>query len=164
MEVHVFDGLFDWSSLSESLDLLIKLGIGAVLAALIGWERERSGHVAGVRTHMLVIIGVILFAEAGKAMGGEESRVAAQVVTGIGFLGAGAILRHGAEIIGLTTAASIWATAGIGMCVSVAGSFLLVAACATVLILITLAVIEKLDPGHGRHRECASQGSTADSK
>lgn len=156
MEIHVFDGLFDPESLSQALELLIKLGIGALLAGIIGWERERSGHVAGVRTHMLVAIGVILFSEAGKAMGGEESRVAAQVVTGIGFLGAGAILRHGAEIIGLTTAASIWATAGIAMCVSVAGPFLLVAACATVLALFTLAMIEKLDPGHGKHKENAS--------
>lgn len=156
MEIHLFDGLFDPDSLSQALELLIKLGIGALLAGIIGWERERSGHVAGVRTHMLVAIGVILFSEAGRAMGGEESRVAAQVVTGIGFLGAGAILRHDTEIIGLTTAASIWATAGIAMCVSVAGPFLLVAACATVLALLTLALIEKFDPGHGKHKESAS--------
>src|SRR4051794_33486755 len=132
----------DPKALDFALAALIKLGIGAVLAFFIGWERERSGRPAGIRTHMLVVVGVILFTEVSKGFpGADPSRVAAQIVTGIGFLGAGTILRNGLEIKGLTTAASIWAAAGIGMCVSLGGAYMLIAIAATVLALITLAVV-----------------------
>jgi putative Mg2+ transporter-C (MgtC) family protein len=139
-----------WATDPRSLDLafavLIKLGIGAVLGSLIGWERERHGRPAGIRTHMLVVIGVILFTEVSKGFpGADPSRVAAQVVTGIGFLGAGTILRNGLEIKGLTTAASIWAVAGIGMAVSLGGAFMLVAIFGTILAMVTLTLVDDIE-------------------
>ncbi|HVT10798.1 MAG TPA: MgtC/SapB family protein [Fimbriimonadaceae bacterium] len=136
----------DAEGLHLALVILAKLGIGAVLAGLIGWERERGGRAAGIRTHMLIIFGVILFTEVSKSFGGtEQSRVAAQILTGIGFLGAGTILRVGPEIKGLTTAASIWAVSAIGMAVSIGGAFMIVAVLATALTLITLALISRVE-------------------
>jgi len=152
--MHLFDGAFDSYALLSALDTLLKLGIGALLGGAIGWEREVHGRPAGIRTHMLVVIGVILFTEVGRTIGGDPGRVASQIVTGIGFLGAGTILRLGAEIKGLTTAASIWASAAIGMCVGMAGPFLIVAAFATVLTLFTLAVVDSFERriAPGAHR------------
>ncbi len=139
-----------WATDQASLDLvlvvLVKLGIGAILGSLIGWERERNGRPAGIRTHMLVVIGVILFTEVSKGFpNADPSRVAAQIVTGIGFLGAGTILRNGLEIKGLTTAASIWAVAGIGMAVSLGGPYMIIAVIGTILALITLALVDNLE-------------------
>lgn len=126
--------------------VLVKLGIGAVLGGAIGYEREVSGRPAGIRTHMLLVIGVVLFAEVSKVFGaGDPGRIAAQIVTGVGFLGAGTILRMGIEIKGLTSAASLWAVAAIGMAVSTGGAFLLVAVACTALTLITLAYVSKLE-------------------
>ncbi len=128
------------------VDVLVKMGIGGLLAALIGWEREIHGRPAGIRTHMLLILGVILFCTAGRYFaGGDPARVAAQVVVGVGFLGAGTIMRTGTEVKGLTTAASLWATSGIGMAVSLGGAFMAIAIVATVLALTTLAGIDVLE-------------------
>lgn len=141
MNLEMWNGLFDpvaWSA-------LLKIGIAALLAGMIGWERELRGHQAGVRTHMLLAIGVALFSELSVRYTGDSSRVAAQVVTGIGFLGAGAILRVGGDIKGLTTSASIWAVAAIAMSVSQGGPFLTVAVFATILSLFTLAVVDHLE-------------------
>jgi putative Mg2+ transporter-C (MgtC) family protein len=142
----LFDGMFERESLMTALEIMIKLGIGAVLGGLIGWERELHGRPAGVRTHMLMVIGVILIAEVSKSFGGgDPARIAAQIVTGVGFLGAGTIMRMGPEVRGLTTAASIWAAAGIGLAVSSGGPLLLVAVAATALVLITLALVDDLE-------------------
>lgn len=128
------------------MDVLSKLGIGALLGGAIGMERERSGRPAGVRTHMLLVIGVILIAEVSKHFGApDNSRIAAQIVTGVGFLGAGTIMRTGIEVKGLTTAASLWAASAIGMAVSAGGAFLIVAAAATMLTLFTLAVVDNIE-------------------
>ena len=136
----------DPKSLDLVVTVLIKLGIGAVLAGLVGWERERRGGAAGIRTHMLIVVGVILFTEVSKAFAGADpSRIAAQILTGIGFLGAGTILRVGPEVKGLTTAASIWAVSAIGMAISLGGPFLVIALAATVLTLLTLAVVTKIE-------------------
>lgn len=108
--------------LATELDLVARLLMAAFLGAVIGIEREIHDHPAGVRTHLLVSLGSGLFtvlsimgfpAPDGNAT--DPSRVAAQIVTGIGFLGAGAILKYGPTVRGLTTAASLWAAAGIGM-------------------------------------------------
>lgn len=125
--------------------VLLKLGIGVVLAGCVGWEREMHGRPAGVRTHMLLVLGVILFSESSRHFGGDAGRIAAQVVTGVGFLGAGTIMRIGAEVKGLTTAASLWATSGIGMAVSLGGPFLLVAIAAVGLSLITLVWVDRIE-------------------
>lgn len=88
----------------------------ALLGALIGWDRERQGSDAGVRTCMAISIGACAFSLVSlHVSAGDVTRIAAQVVTGIGFLGAGVILQVQGRIAGLTTAATLWATAAIGM-------------------------------------------------
>ena len=143
------DGLktvFDPESGLILAEVLIKLGIGALLGGAIGYERERSGRAAGIRTHMLLVIGVVLFSEVSKGFGGgDSSRIAAQIVTGVGFLGAGTILRFGVEIKGLTSAASLWAAAAIGMAVSTGGGFVLVAIVGTGMTLLTLSYLTILE-------------------
>jgi len=103
-------------------DALLRLVAGGGLGALVGLEREITDHRAGMRTHLLVALGACLFtlisAYAFVRNGqpaADPTRIAAQVVTGIGFLGAGAIIRDGLTVRGLTTAASLWVVAGIGM-------------------------------------------------
>lgn len=121
------------------LELLARLALAAVLGGAVGAERELSDQPAGLRTHILLTIGACLFtlvSAYGFSGPGDPARLAAQIVTGIGFLGGGAILRHGLSIRGLTTAASIWATAALGVTVGV-GRYLL-AVGATVLVLATL--------------------------
>lgn len=132
----------EWQSI---LPVLGKLGVAALLAGIIGWEREMHGRPAGVRTHMLMALGVVLFCESSKMFGGDQGRIAAQVVTGVGFLGAGTILRMGPEIKGLTTAASLWATSGISMVVSVGGAFIVVAIAAALLSLFTLVTVDRIE-------------------
>jgi putative Mg2+ transporter-C (MgtC) family protein len=128
----------------EVLGALLKMGLGAFLGGAIGFERERAGRPAGLRTHMLICVGVVLFGEVSKAFsaGGDPSRIASNVVTGIGFLGAGSILRMGLEVRGLTTAASIWVTAAIGLAISAGGPYYIVAIATTALTLLTLTVVE----------------------
>ncbi|NLE54089.1 MAG: MgtC/SapB family protein [Lentisphaerae bacterium] len=104
--------------------MLLRLATAALLGSIIGYERDIHGRAAGLRTHMLVSIGATLFTLVSMefAMGvdglttrGDPGRIAAQIVTGIGFLGAGTILKNGVSIKGLTTAACLWLVAAIGM-------------------------------------------------
>jgi len=98
--------------------VLAQIVLAAVLGAALGFEREVGAQPAGLRTHMLVSLGAALFTLAGADLGrGDPVRVAAQVVTGIGFLGGGAIFKEGINVRGLTTAASLWVTAAIGLAV-----------------------------------------------
>jgi putative Mg2+ transporter-C (MgtC) family protein len=100
------------------LDMVIRLVIAAFLGAVIGYERARAKKPAGIRTHLLVCMGAALFTVIsiyGFGENGDPSRVAAGVVVGIGFLGAGTILRQEKGVAGLTTAATIWAVAAIGV-------------------------------------------------
>jgi putative Mg2+ transporter-C (MgtC) family protein len=132
------------------LDLSARLIVAAALGALIGAEREIHGHPAGIRTHMLVALGSGIFTVMsihGFAQGGDPSRIdptriAAQIVSGIGFLGAGAILKDGIVIRGLTTAASLWATSAVGLAAG-AGEYV-IAAVAGGVILISLWPINAL--------------------
>ena len=121
-------------------EMILRLLLAAALGAIIGFQRERAGKAAGLRTHILISVGACLFTVAsiyGFGSGSEPARVAAGVVAGIGFLGAGAIIRSRGEIVhGLTTAASIWAVAAIGLAAG-AGLYI-VSAVAAVLILIAL--------------------------
>ncbi len=138
--------LFSPQSIATATDVLVKLGVAAVLGGIVGWEREIHGRPAGIRTHILMILGVTLFCEVSRAFApNDPARIAAQIVTGIGFLGAGTIMRNGAEVHGLTSAASVWAVSAIGMAISVGGPFLLVAVAATVLTLLTLNVLERIE-------------------
>lgn len=138
--------LSDW-------EMCIRLGLSAALGSLIGLERERLLWAAGLRTHMLVCVGSCLlmivssfgFQDA-LAMAHTEldpSRVAAQVVSGIGFLGAGSILLRGEVIKGLTTAASLWTVAAIGL--AVGGGLYVVSSAATVIILVILVAIKPME-------------------
>ena len=102
--------------------MLLRLVVAVVLGALVGYERERRGNPAGVRTHGMVCLGAALFTVVsiyGFGATSDPTRVAAMVVSGIGFLGAGAILHQRESVHGLTTAASLWVTAAIGLAVGV---------------------------------------------
>jgi putative Mg2+ transporter-C (MgtC) family protein len=105
--------------LSIELEMVLRLLLAAALGAAIGYQRERARKPAGLRTHILICIGAALFAVVsayGFGMTADPSRVAAGIVAGIGFIGAGAIIRREGGIVeGLTTAATIWAVAAIGL-------------------------------------------------
>src|SRR5947209_2898142 len=113
----------------SSLDLLSRLLIASVLGALVGVEREVASRGAGARTHALVALGAALFTIAGaygftdvaRSATSDPSRVAAQVATGVGFIGAGAILRYGTSVVGVTTAATVWLAAATGVTVAAGG-------------------------------------------
>jgi putative Mg2+ transporter-C (MgtC) family protein len=130
----------------SDLELLGRLLLAAVLGGAIGAERELNDQAAGLRTHMLLTIGACLFtlvSAYGFGAGPRDpSRLAAQVVTGIGFLGGGAIVRHGLTVKGLTTAASIWATASVGVAVG-AGQYMLGVGGA-VLVSVTLLGLRRV--------------------
>lgn len=121
------------------LDIIWKLLLSVAVGAVIGMERETYRKPAGFRTNILICLGSTLFTIISVHMAGaraDPGRVAAQIVTGVGFLGAGAIMRDGGRVYGLTTAATIWMVASLGMAVG-AGMFL-TAAIATVLALLVL--------------------------
>ena len=129
--------------LELQLDLVVRLLLAAFLGAAIGFEREVRGHPAGLRTHTLVALGSALFTELsiygfptepGQPV--DPTRIAAQIVTGIGFLGGGAILKEGLNVKGLTTAASLWAVAAIGMAAGAGNWFLAIASTAIVLMAL----------------------------
>ena len=113
-----------------------------MLGAIIGLEREFRGYPAGVRTMALVCVGSALFADMSRVYGGDD-RIAAQIVTGIGFLGAGLIFREGLSIKGVTTAATIWTVAAVG--VAIGGEAYIVAVFASLLavVLLELRVITR---------------------
>ncbi|HVO44416.1 MAG TPA: MgtC/SapB family protein [Aggregatilineales bacterium] len=123
---------------------VLQLFLAVLLSALIGLDRERRKRPAGLRTHMLVGLGACIFAVVSfNAFGvNDRSRVASNIVVGIGFLGAGAIIRD-RDRKDLTTAASIWVTAAVGMSVGVGAWFL--AICATLLIWTILVVLYRLE-------------------
>ena len=129
-------------SLAIQLESALLLILAIILSMVIGLERERRDSSAGLRTHMLVGLGACLFtllsihAFPGP---GDSARVAAQIVSGIGFLGAGTIIQRRRSVHQLTTAASIWATAAVGMAVGAGAWFLAVAA--TLAIWVVLAII-----------------------
>jgi putative Mg2+ transporter-C (MgtC) family protein len=125
-------------------ELVLRLLLAAFLGALIGYERERFNKPAGLRTHMLVCLGtalVIIYAENSFSAPDSWARVASGVITGIGFLGAGAIMQSRKRVKGLTTAATIWIVAIIGM--AVGGGQFLGAAIATLLVLGILRIGEE---------------------
>ena len=142
---------------AQQVAIAVRLLEAAALGALIGLEREIHEHAAGMRTHLLVSLGsaafTILSIEAFKSPGSDPSRVAAQIVTGVGFLGAGAILKEGATIRGLTTAASLWAVAAVGMAAG-AGAWG-VAVATTVIVILSLWPLRVLTyrfVGRDQHR------------
>lgn len=125
--------------LELDMQMFLRLLVAVVLGALVGYERERAGKPAGVRTHGMVSLGAALFAVVslhGFGNVGDPARVAAQIVTGIGFLGAGAILHQRVNVHGLTTVASLWVTAAIGLSVGV--GMVLISLATAVLVFLLL--------------------------
>lgn len=150
MELTVFSG-FEYE-----MTILVRLLIAALLGGLVGMEREVHGRPAGFRTHLLVTVGACLmsvvsehyylkyaFLDHTSAVRFDPSRVAAQIVTGIGFLGAGVILKEGLAVRGLTTAACLWVAAGIGMAVGC--GLYLSAFIVTIIALTTLLVLKRME-------------------
>ncbi|MGM9998655.1 MAG: MgtC/SapB family protein [Candidatus Bruticola sp.] len=137
-------------SLHMELALAGRLVAAALLGGIIGIEREIMNRTAGLRTHVMVSVGAALFTvlsiyffsyENGPR---DPARIAAQIVSGIGFLGAGAIMKHGATVHGLTTAATLWVVAAIGMACGAGAYMVSVSAC--VVSLITLVTLRRLEP------------------
>jgi putative Mg2+ transporter-C (MgtC) family protein len=136
----------------SNTEIIVRLLLAAFLGGLVGMEREANNRPAGLRTHVLVALGstliMMISIDAFKGMGelgngGEPARLAAQVVSGIGFLGAGTILRDGNNVKGLTTAASLWVCGGIGLAIGSGyylGGFVTVA-----IVLFTLMRLGKIE-------------------
>jgi putative Mg2+ transporter-C (MgtC) family protein len=157
-------------TLLSNWETLARLLVAAAFGSLIGFERERLLWAAGIRTHMLVCVGACLFmivsafgfadSLSGQHVVLDPSRVAAQVVSGIGFLGAGAILARGEIVRGLTTAASIWTVAAIGL--AVGGGLYFAAGLSTAIILAILAGVKPLEEAYrDRNQTCRMAIETA---
>lgn len=137
----------------DNVHILLRLLLSVLLGGLVGLERERSNHAAGLRTHILVCMGstlIIMLSIYGFSEFVHEvniridpARLASAVITGVGFLGAGTILFTGKSITGLTTAASVWVIAAVGL--SIGAGFYFASIAATFLILLTLVVFNKLE-------------------
>src|SRR5688500_3391106 len=147
-------------------ELIQRLLLSVVLGAVLGFEREWRQKYAGLRTNILIALGSTLFTvmsiDLSVSSGGDPTRIAAQIVTGIGFLGAGAIMRTGGGVRGLTTASMIWVNAAIG--VAVGGGEYRLAVIATAVALVVLVLLNPVERwidrlGAGR-REPASGGSS----
>jgi len=152
------------------LEVLLKTVVAVILGGIVGWQREARERPAGLRTHILVCLGSAVYTLASLGFSSnrvDPSRVAAQVATGMGFLGAGTIIRHGSVVRGLTTAASLWAVAGIGICIGIGGRALWVAAIATAAVLATLTVLRTVEHrllSRGRYAQLTLRLSQARSR
>lgn len=132
------------------MDMYIKLLVATILGGIVGMEREVHDKAAGLRTHMLVCLGSCLITitsihmyDLYKGIGSvSPERIAAQIVSGIGFLGAGTIIRSQASIVGLTTAASLWAVAGIGLALGT--GLYLVSIFTTAIMIVSLKFLPKI--------------------
>ncbi|HOZ37195.1 MAG TPA: MgtC/SapB family protein [Anaerolineaceae bacterium] len=128
-------------------EIFLRLAVALIAGGAIGFERERDSQPAGLRTHMILALGaalvMILSINIAVEFGSDPARLAAQVVSGIGFLGAGAILRFGFNVKGLTTASTLWTTAMVGMAIGY--GYYLVALFAVVIMLIVLTLVERFE-------------------
>jgi putative Mg2+ transporter-C (MgtC) family protein len=136
----------------SEVQIILRVLVGAALGAVIGLERERDNQPAGLRTHMILVIGATLamvlsvnlgylYAQPGTPA--DPARLAAQVISGIGFLGAGAILRYGFNVKGLTTATSLWTMAIVGL--TVGAGYYLVAVVTTAIMLLVLGLLNVIE-------------------
>lgn len=123
-------------------EIVGRIALSAFLGAMIGLEREYRGYPAGVRTMALVCMGSALFADMSRFYGGDD-RIAAQIVSGIGFLGAGLIFREGLSVKGVTTAATIWAVAAVGVTVAIEAYVVAIFASLMAVLLLELRVVTK---------------------
>lgn len=131
----------------SEVQIILRLLAAAGFGAIIGLERERDNQPAGLRTHMILVIGstlaMCLSINLAASGDGDPARLAAQVISGIGFLGAGAILRYGFNVKGLTTATTLWSMAIVGLAVGY--GYYLIGLVTTILMLLTLTLINLLE-------------------
>ncbi len=132
--------------LAEQGELIGKLLLAAFCGGLIGWQRDRRQYVAGLRTMALVAVGASLFTSVNEVVGVD--RVAANIVTGIGFLGAGIIFRDGATVRGITTAATVWAVAAIGVAIGTELYLLALVATPLVFLILEMRPLSEYLAGH----------------
>jgi putative Mg2+ transporter-C (MgtC) family protein len=128
--------------------------LAALLGAFVGWERERTGRAAGIRTYAAVCMGSCVFGLVSlvAARGFDPTRIAAQVASGIGFLGAGVILREMGKIRGLTTAASLWSAAAVGLAVAFGLYLLAVLTSVILFVLLWLSELSSWSSVSPKHR------------
>jgi putative Mg2+ transporter-C (MgtC) family protein len=129
---------FDHVLSGFDLETIVRLLIALALGAVVGLERQLKKRPAGLRTHMLVSLGAAIFTTVGLALEPNTSRIAEAIVAGIGFLGAGAIIAQGGRVRGITSAATLWAVAGLGLVVGV-GAYV-IAVVITAMIFGTLMI------------------------
>lgn len=144
------------------LELLAELALAVVLGGAIGFEREWRGKPAGLRTNILICMAAVLFTEISYRVGiagGDPGRIAAQILTGVGFLGAGTILHRKGSVSGLTSAATIWMVTAIG--VTLGWGAYLDAIAATILVLVVLAGLQRLEDWIRTKRPPPPEGQTA---
>ena len=123
-------------------DILLRFALALGTSALVGFEREKTKHPAGLRTHMLVCVGSTLITLASIQVFPEDpARIASGIITGIGFLGAGTIFRDRNNVRGLTTAASLWAVAGVGLAIGAGAYFMALIATIAILFILWLGKI-----------------------
>ncbi|EPA04668.1 MgtC/SapB family protein [Candidatus Nitrosarchaeum limnium] len=135
------------SFLNFDFETMVKLLLAVGLGAIIGFERELKHRPAGLRTHMLVSLGATVFTVISLSFDVDPARIAAGIVTGIGFLGAGNIIAQRGHIRGVTSAATLWVVAGIGLCVGVGQYAIAVISALLVFAILQLGRIEKrIDP------------------
>ncbi len=143
------------------LDLLLHLSLAVVLGGAIGLERELQQKAAGLRTNILICTGAALFTELSLAMTsefGDPSRIAAQIVTGVGFLGAGTIIQGRGIVTGLTTAATMWMVAAIGMAVGFGA--MLEATGTTLLVVVVLVALRPIERWIEKRKRPQSEEAT----
>lgn len=140
---------------NQNFIIFFRISLAAVLAFVPGIERELTGKFAGLRTHILVCVGACVFTllslygfkmhvQVDVVGVNDPARIAAQIITGIGFIGAGTVMRHGSNVFGITTAATLWMCAAIGMsCGCGEYSIAIISSFATLLVLIAIRKLEK---------------------
>lgn len=137
--------------MENAIEYIFRIILSAILGALIGYERQFEHKSAGLRTNILVCIGSclimilsnLLYEQVEGKTNADPARLAAQVVSGIGFLGAGAIIKEGVNVIGLTTAACIWVVSGVGL--AVGAGYYIIAVFASLLVYIILEILSQMD-------------------
>ncbi len=148
--------MFNIADIWVDLEIIFRILLAILLAFIPGMERELTGKFAGLRTHILVCVGACVFTilslygfqfsihAQGVMVQDDPARIAAQVITGIGFIGAGTVMRHGSNVSGITTAATLWVCAAIGMSCG-CGQYVtaIVASCTTLVVLISIRALEK---------------------
>jgi putative Mg2+ transporter-C (MgtC) family protein len=143
------------------LDMVFRLAAAGLLGGVVGYERQARHKSAGLRTHILVsmgsclimILSINIYHSVQGLTNADPTRLAAQVVSGIGFLGAGSIMKEGVTVKGLTTAASLWVVSGVGL--AIGSGYYLAAVVTTLLIFITLTALTKVE-----HRSCTIDTAT----